>query len=124
MYRFRKDRISVLVVVDRRRRKNNGLYPVKVEVIYRRIQKYYPTGKDVSLEEWASMWRTKRLSEKCISIERSFHLVRSVVERLADKGNFCFSALDARLGRIVTTLNEALQKKMDRLLTTGHINSY
>lgn len=74
MYRFRKDRISVLVVVDRRRRKNNGLYPVKVEVIYRRIQKYYPTGKDVSLEEWASM--------------------------------------------------EALQKKMDRLLATGHINSY
>lgn len=124
MYRFRKDRISVLVVVDRRRRKNNGLYPVKVEVIYRRIQKYYPTGKDVSLEEWASMWRTKRLSEKCISIERSFHLVRSEVERLADKGNFCFSALDARLGRIVTTLNEALQKKMDRLLATGHINSY
>ena len=44
MYRFYKDGISALTVVDRRRKKNNGLYPVKIEVIFRHVQKYYPTG--------------------------------------------------------------------------------
>lgn len=91
MYRFRKDSISVLAVVDRRRQKINGLYPVKIEVVYRRIQRYYPTGKDVSLEEWETMWNSRRLSDKCISIEKTFHLVRTEVERLADKGEFCFA---------------------------------
>lgn len=52
MYRFRKDGISVIAVVDRRRMNNNGLYPVKIEVVYRRIQKYFLTGQDVSLQEF------------------------------------------------------------------------
>ena len=43
---------SVLVVLDRRRAKKSGLYPVKVEVVYRRRQKYYPTGQDMSETEW------------------------------------------------------------------------
>lgn len=124
MYRFRKDNISVLTVVDRRRRKNNGQYPVKIEVVYRRIQRYYPTGKDVSLDEWETMWNSRRFSEKSISIEKSFHLVRSEVEKLADKGEFCFAALDTRLGRAMLTLNEALRKKMDSLMNQGRVNSY
>ena len=123
MYRFRKDSISVLAVVDRRRRKINGLYPVKIEVVYRRIQRYYPTGKDVSLEEWETMWNSRRMSEKCISIEKSFHLVRTEVEKLADKGEFCFAALDTRLGRTMLTLNDALRKKMDSLMKQGRVNS-
>lgn len=65
MYKFNKDGISVLIVVDRRRMKNNGLYPVKIEVVYRRVQKYYPTGKDVSLEEWDNLWKSRRISKKC-----------------------------------------------------------
>ena len=60
MYRFNKDGISVLAVVDRRRKKNNGLYPVKIEVVYRRVQKYFPTGKDVSLEEWENLWSSRK----------------------------------------------------------------
>lgn len=124
MYRFRKDNISVLTVVDRRRRKNNGLYPVKIEVVYRRIQRYYPTGKDVSLEEWATMWNSRRFSEKSISIEKSFHLVRSEVEKLADRGEFCFAALDTRLGRTMLTLNDVLRKKMESLMKQGRVNSY
>ena len=77
MYRFKKDGISVLAVVDRRRRKNNGLYPVKIEVIYRRVQKYYPTGKDVTLKEWDGLWKSRRITKKCASIENSFHLSRT-----------------------------------------------
>lgn len=124
MYRFRKDGISVLAVIDRRRVKNNGLYPVKIEVIYRRRQRYYPTGKDVSSEEWETLWKTRRVSQKCASIENSFHHVRDAVEYLAEKGEFSFTRLDMRLGRADGTLNDAFSVKMKTLMEQGKINSY
>ena len=124
MYRFRKDGISVLAIVDRRRRKNNGLFPVKIEVVYRRVQRYYPTGKDVSEEEWKGFWNARRLPKKCASIENSFYIVRNVVEQLAQKGEFSFRRLDAHLGRFGDTLNEALEDRMKSLMAQGKINSF
>ncbi len=124
MYRYRKDGISVLAIVDMRRRKNNGLFPVKIEIIYRRVQKYYPTGQDVSPEEWEGFWRARRRSPKCASIENSFYIIRNAVEQLAEKGEFSFRRLEARLGRAGDTLNEALEQKMKVLKTQGKVNSY
>lgn len=124
MYRFNKDGISVLAIVDRRRKKNNGLYPVKIEVIYRRVQKYFPTGKDVSLEEWDNMWKARRWSHKSSSIENSFHLIRAAVEELAEKGMFTFQKLEARLGRRSDTVNNMMQKRMKELMSLGKVNSY
>lgn len=124
MYRFNKDGISVLAVVDRRRMKKNGLYPVKVEVIFRRVQKYYPTGKDVALEEWDAFWKSRRISKKCASIENSFYLIRDAVEELAEKGQFSFSRLEARLGRSSETVNAMMNQRMKELMTLGRVNSY
>ncbi len=124
MYRFRKDGISVLAIVDRRRIKNNGLFPVKIEVVYRRVQKYYPTGQDVSLEEWDKFRYARRRPKKCASIENSFYVVRNVVEQLAEKGEFSFRRLEARLGRSSDTVNEAIQTKMKALMAQGKINSF
>lgn len=124
MYRFRKDGISVLTVVDKRRMKNNGLYPVKIEVVYRRIQRYYPTGTDVTLDEWDKFWKARRISSKCASIENSFHLVRDAVQQLAERGEFSFFRLEMRMGKSGCTVNEAFIEKMDILMAQGKINSY
>lgn len=124
MYRFRKDGISVLAVVDRRRKKNNGLFPVKIEVVYRRVQKYYPTGQDVSLDEWSGFWQSRRRPKKCASIENSFYIIRNAVEQLAEKGEFSFRRLDARLGRVGDTVNEAIERKMKTLMGQGKVNSF
>lgn len=124
MYRFRKDNVSVLTIVDRRRVKNNGRYPVKIEVVCRRVQKYYPTGKDVTLEEWDRMWHIKRFSDKCKSIENSFHLIRTAVEEIANRGRFSFADLDRRLGYATRTINETLQHKMEQMMSQGRINSF
>lgn len=124
MYRYRKDGISVLVVMDRRRKKKNGLFPVKIEVVFRRVQKYYPTGQDVSQNEWDGFWKAKRRPPKCISIENSFYVIRNAVEELADRGAFSFRKLDGRLGRFNGSINEAIEKKMKSLMSEGKINSY
>ena len=124
MYRYTKDGISVLAVMDRRRKKNNGLYPVKIEVVYRRVQRYYPTGQDVSDEEWESFWKAKRRPHKCICIENSFYHVRNAVEQLAEKGVFNFTRLDGRLGKSHGSVNDAIEKRMKMLMDLGKINSY
>ena len=45
MYKYSKDGISVLSVLDARRAKKSGLFPVKIQVIHNRRQKYYSTGQ-------------------------------------------------------------------------------
>ena len=86
MFKFTKDRISVMTVLDKRRPKASGLYPVKVQVVYRRVQKYYLTGKELTEEEWQKLPETKsrRLLEIRESIENSFSLVKYNVEALAE----------------------------------------
>lgn len=116
--------MSVLAIVDKRRMKNNGCYPVKIEVVCRRVQKYYPTGKDVTMEEWEKMWRGKRMSEKSISIEASFHRIRSTVEELTDRGRFSFADLERHLGYSMSTINETLKIKMKHMMDHGRINSF
>ena len=55
MFKYSKDGISVLTILDTRRAKKSGQFPVKVQVVYRRKQKYYSTGKEVSKEDWARL---------------------------------------------------------------------
>ena len=52
MLKITKDGVSVIAVLDRRRAKKSGVFPVKIEVVYSRIQKYYPTGVDLPASEW------------------------------------------------------------------------
>ena len=54
MYKYSKDGVSVLTVLDKRKQKMNGLFPVKVQVIHNRKQKYYSTGQEVSISLFAS----------------------------------------------------------------------
>ena len=59
MFKYSKDGISVLTILDTRRAKKSGQFPVKVQVVYRRKQKYYSTGKELSKEDWARLLKVK-----------------------------------------------------------------
>ena len=124
MYRFRRDGVSVISVLDSRHVKKNGLYPVKTEVVFRRRQKYYPTGIDVSIEEWESLWNARRMPEKAIYIEKSFNHIRRIVNELIDQERFSFDILENRLGHAHITVNQAVGNKMDEAFKLGKINTF
>lgn len=124
MYRFRRDGISVIAMLDTRHAKKNGLYPVKIEVIYKRQQKYFPTGNDASRHEWEAMWQTRRLSEKATNIEKSFYNIRNAVNELIDRGEFGFMQLKRHLGYSDITVNQAVALKMDESKANGKINTF
>lgn len=118
MYKDSKDGITILTVLDTRRPKQSGLYPVKVQVIHKRVQKYYATGKELSEADWKRLPDTKAaaLSKVRNSIKNSYDLILRNIEELASKGDFTFDALNVRLSRTSGgTINDAFRLKIDSL---------
>lgn len=118
MYKDTKDGITVLTILDTRRTKLSGLYPVKVQVVFKRVQKYYSTGKELSPEEWEKLSTTKitKLAQIRTSVKNSYDLILYNVEELASRGEFTFDALNLRLGKATgDTLNSALKAKIETL---------
>ena len=115
----------MLAVLDRRRAKLNGLFPVKIEVVCRRRQKYYPAGLDLSPEAWAVLQDSKRKSDGRTLLEKAFFKVVYETDSLIAGGRFSFAALDARMcvfGRC-PTLNGMLGRMAADCMKEGRTNS-
>ena len=118
MFKYTKDSVSVFTVLDTRRPKSDGKYPVKVQVGFARKQKYYTTSKTLSVEEWRKLPTTKLRSLVQVreEIEARFNIVRDFVRDLTDAGNFSFYTLNMRLnGATAGTINTAFEAKIERL---------
>ena len=49
MFSFSKDGITIATMLDDRKANKKGSYPVKIRVTYKRIRKYYSTGKNLKV---------------------------------------------------------------------------
>jgi len=118
MHSYSKDGIIVTSMLDTRTPNAQGEYPVKIRVNYKRVRAYYPTGKNLTRENWDNLLTSKSTASKTIkaSIENSFNLVRLNVESLAERGDFMFDTLNTRLGKATgDTVNNALRAKISAL---------
>ena len=90
MYKYAKDGVTISSILDTRRAKKNGLYPVKILVTYRRVQKYYSTGKELLPIEWVKLPRSRspKLLEIRSDINGSFDLIKKQTQELTDKSKF------------------------------------
>lgn len=128
MFKYSKDGVSVLTVLDTRRAKKSGLFPVKVQVVFRRKQKYYSTGKELSKEDWGRSLKAKSklLTEIRADIESSFSIIKQQVNELILKGEFSIEALSIRLGRQIKDMNlrNAFILKMEELKDNEQASTY
>lgn len=123
---YSKDGITVAPIIDTSHPKKNGKCPVKIRVTYRRDRRYYPTGKDLTLDEWEGLTTTKVRALVAVrkDIKSSYQIVRGVVEELARDGIFSFDSLNKRLKRSgVDTLNRAFAAKIAELKEQDRIGS-
>lgn len=123
---YSKDGITVAPMLDVSHPKKSGKCPVKIRVTHRRTRWYYPTGKDLTPEEWSALSTTKARAMVSIrkDIESSYQIVRAAVEELATAGAFTFDALNCRLkGATSDTVNTAFRAKMDELKAAGRVGS-
>lgn len=126
MFYYSKDRVTARTVLDTRRAKGNGKYPIKIAVGYRRKVKYYQTGKDATPEQWEGLptARGRELAELREDLEASFGIVRDYIKKLTAEGDFTFEALNARLlGATSDTINTAVKQRAKRLAENGQIST-
>lgn len=126
MFKYSKDGVSVLTIQDTRRKKQSGLYPIKVQVVFKRIQRYYNTGKELSPEDWSALSYSKssKLMTIRLDIQNSFEKVENVVRSLLEEGSFSFENLNTRLGKCVNdTLNTAYKNKINSQIESGAIGN-
>lgn len=123
---YSKDGITVSPILDTGHPKQSGLYPVKIRVTYARQRRYYPTGKDMAVEEWKKIDTSKVRATIAIrkDIENSYKIIRNTVEELAMAGIFSLDTLNSRLKRGTSnTLNAAFQAKINDLKAQSRIGS-
>ena len=126
MFKYAKDGISILTTFDNRRVKQSGLYPIKIQVVYNRKQKYYSTGKELTHADWEKLHETK--SKNLISIrsdiKNSFDKIENAVRLLSESGNFSFDTLNIYLGKCVgDSVNTAFKTKIETLIESGSIGN-
>lgn len=99
MFTHSKDGVTVASVLDNRRAKNSGVYPVKIRVTFRRDRKYYATGKNLTEAEWVKLpdARSKEATKVKKSIQNSFEKICTAVDDLVFSGQFSFERLNARI---------------------------
>ena len=113
-------------MLDTRRTKSDGKCPLKIRVTHRRTRWYYPTGKDLTPEEWSALSTTKARALVSIrkDIESSYQIVRSAVEELTTAGAFTFDALNNRLkGATSDTVNTAFRAKISAFNQQGQVGT-
>ncbi len=123
---YAKDGITVAAMLDTGHPKKNGLYPVRIRVTYARDRRYYPTGKDMTPEEWNVLPTSKARQAVAVrkDIENSYQIVRSAVEELASAGSFSLDALNGRLkGAASDTVNTMFRAKIECLRKAERIGS-
>lgn len=116
--RYSKDGITVAAVLDTRRQKTSGDFPVKIRVTFRRSRTYYNTGKNLSVSDWERLDATRlhALVDVRKDIENSFNLVKSAVEELANKGDFSIELLNVRIkGGSTNTINSKIRGRIIEL---------
>ena len=76
-------------------------------MVFRRKQKYYSTGKELSKADWERLLKAKsqKLMELCADVESSFSIIKQQVNELIQKGEFSFDVLSMRLGRYSIGMN-------------------
>lgn len=121
-----KDYVRVASVLDIRRKSQSGEYFVKTRVTYEKEQKYFPTGAELSIDNWLRLPKAKdrNLVEIRRSIEASSTIIFDAVKQLCELNAFTFERLNNLLGRGQgNSVNALFEQKIKDLKANGQITS-
>ena len=127
MFSYSNNGVTVASIIDDRRATVENLYPIKIRITYKRVRKYYATGKTLSIKEWHKLpdTKSKSLISTRLDIQNSFEKIKDVVQELAYEDGFSFDALNARLNKAVSeTVNTTFHAKITALLDNGQVGSH
>ena len=98
MENFSFEGITASVILDKRRHKQNLLYPIKYRITYLQKQVYYPC-MDLTVEDWESLptTRKKELLKTRSAIQTGFKKITEIIVELVNNNGFTFDVLNKML---------------------------
>lgn len=126
MFNYSYHGITLTVILDTRRAKKDGQFPVRYRVIYQRTVEYYRTGITLSEEDWTSLPGTRKstLIEARNKFKAGFDRIEILIEDLLKGAGFSFDALNKRLSRGTTdNIFIAYELKIKALIANGQIGT-
>ncbi|MCK5371932.1 MAG: site-specific integrase, partial [Cyclobacteriaceae bacterium] len=114
------------LILDKRRPKKSGLFPLKIRVTFHRIQKYYPLGIDLTESDFERVINgsvRKELRELKIRIAEFEVRVRSIIDSMEV---FSFHELKNQLGKNFVAENDVyllFDNVIEQLSKEGRIGS-
>jgi integrase/recombinase XerD len=126
MFDYSDSGITLTALLDDRRKCKDGLYSVRIRVTYQRVQRYFPTGKTLSIEDWDKLpiTKIKKLGEIRSEIQVSVDKIKENVKDLIKSDSFSFDALNKRLGSATSdTLNTAFTARIQELSSKGKVST-
>lgn len=132
MEKFSLDKVTLSTILDTRRVKDDLNYPVKYRITYLRKQYYYPSGIDLTEDQWKALEHTrkKEMIENRELITSGFDKIKTHIKDMVRGEGFTLQRLSERLsqgtqnsiisefGRKIKLLNEA-----GRVTTASSYNS-
>jgi integrase/recombinase XerD len=126
MEKYSLDGITISVFFDTRRVKDDLTYPVKYRINYMRSRFYYPSGIDLTEDEWKILPKTKKreLLKTRQLIQSGFDKVKEHIENMVKGEGFSIEGLTKRLskGRKDSILT-AFNNKIEELTKGGQIGT-
>lgn len=117
------------IILDTRREKKSGLYPVRLRVIFERKPRYYQTGKDLSTDDFERAYGSKRregFKEIYDNLKRIEERAQKAIDSLHPF--FSFEAFEAAFNKAATPpasgdLATAYKAVIDSLESEGRIGN-
>jgi integrase len=127
LFNFREGRVTIVAILDTRRRKEDQICPVRIMVTHDRKQVYYTPGTYLTQDEWKVILKgTKRgdLIEKYNFIKHAFDEIEDIVKDLIKTVGFSFEALNKRLSRgRKNSLADGFNAKIEKLRSDGKLGT-
>jgi integrase/recombinase XerD len=113
--------VKCAIVLDDRRPKSDGLFPIKFKVTHNAKRQYFAAGYDISVEDWLKLTDNKvKLSRHLSGLKTSLILgidiYISIIEDLNRSEGFSFDLLDLRLSKgTINNVFDLFEEKVERL---------
>ncbi|HOU03466.1 MAG TPA: site-specific integrase [Bacteroidales bacterium] len=124
---FSLNKVTAAIFFDTRRVKENLLYPVKYRVTFARQRIYYPSGIDLSEEEWVKLLTTKgkELIRQRELIQAGFEKVKQhIIELFKSDQGFTLAQLNIRLSSgVKNSIISAFNNRTELLKQDGRIGT-
>jgi len=116
MDNFTLDKVTAYIILDTRRAKKDTKYPVKYRVCYLRKCLYYPSGRNLSVEEFADLDDPTKMKAERKLISTGFEKIKEQIKDLVSGQGFSLELLSRRLSRgTKDSVYSLYQSKIDDL---------